>query len=311
MTRFLYRPQSILIISLIAILAFGCSSSAQLPPTHTEIPPASVTVVPSTVTPSPIPPTETYTMVPPTNTVAPTLTETPTSTPSSAPTDMPPSALINGDAGCRLGPGTVYKILVFVSAGDVGVMDGRTEDSTWFRIQLPDEETPCWVFGDLITQEGNPGQIAVITPVPLPTATSIPEEIVKGVKYYLIIPDNGGPFACGDGIAYFQTSKKVEGNLEKIKAALNALFSVDTEYIGQYYNPLYKSSLHVGSVEIDGSGNIVIKMSGKLARPQTECEAKRIRTQVWETAGLYNEGRHINIYVQSSKLGDLLENYQK
>ena len=131
------------------------------------------------------------------------------------------------------------------------------------------------------------------------------------MKYFLIIPDNGGPFACGDGLAYFYSGKKGKGVEDDITVALDALFSLKTEYVGNYYNPVYKSSLKVKDVDVDG-GRATIWLGGNFVKPKSECEAKRIHLQVWETASQFAEINHRPvIWVNNVLLGDLLEAIQK
>jgi hypothetical protein len=155
----------------------------------------------------------------------------------------------------------------------------------------------------------------VLTPPPSPTPAPAPtqrdEEKALGVKYYLIIPDNGGPFACGDGLAYFYSGKKGKDTEDKIEAALNALFSVKTEYVGNYYNPIFESSLSVKDVEVE-NGRATIWLGGKFVRPKSECEAERIHLQVWETASRFSDVKHRPIiFVNNALLGDLLRAVQK
>ena len=311
MKRSKIQKQIIFAISLFVILVVGCSSTSQSSSAPTSEPPAATTIAPSepTATPSPLPPTETFTVIPPTLTETATLvpTETPTETPSRTATQAPPTAVVNQESGCRAGPSTAYGILAFLSAGDTGILDGRTEDDLWWRIQFPVVEESCWVFNDFLTQDADPALVAIITPVPLPTATVVAEEEKQGVKYFLMIPNTGGPFGCGDGIAYFYSNKKGKSSQEKIEFALNALFSVDSEFVGKYYNPLYRSTLRVRSVEIEGN-LVTVKLTGKLIWSHDACDSKRIHDQVWETAGNYANGKHINIWVNNVPLGDLLEN---
>jgi len=210
-----------------------------------------------------------------------------------------------------MGPGTAYGILAFVSSGDTGTLEGRTEDFNWVQMQLSDVEDPCWIFSDFVTQDADPAQVAVITPAPLPTAESPPTQEPTGPKYFLIIPDNGGPFACGDGLVYYYARSKGKGLEDNIKIALNALFGVKSEYVGDYYNPMYKSSLQVKNVEVV-NGRPTIWLKGKFVQPKSSCDSKRMHVQVWETASQFGGvTQRPVIWVNNVLLGDVLEGIQK
>jgi hypothetical protein len=315
MKRFRFQIQMICIISLFMILAFGCSTSSNLTTTPVNTSPAESTSNQSelTETPSPLPPSKTPTTIPPSPTETSTLepTETSTNTPPPTATEAPPSVVVDQESGCRAGPSTSYRILAFLSPGDTGIMDGRTENSNWVRIQLLDAEQPCWVFSDFVTLESDLALVAVITPVPLPTGTAGPTKEPSGPKYFLIIPNNGGPFACGDGLVYYYSNKKGKSLEDDITIALNALFSVQSEYVGDYYNPLYKSSLRVKDVEVV-NGLPTIWLGGKFVKPKTDCDAKRMHLQVWETARQFGGvTKRPIIWVNNVLLGDLLVGREK
>jgi hypothetical protein len=235
-------------------------------------------------------------------------------TPTSTSTEIPPVAEIYGGTICREGPGTIYPLHTPFLAPATAYVLGRLADSSWYYIELSEEEGRCWIFNEIVILDRSADQMPVMEPPPKPTPAPAPTadeaEEAKGVKYYLIIPETGGPFGCGDGIAYFYTGSKVSGgSAEKIKTALNALLAIPSEYVGKYYNPLYQSTLRVRKVDVNGS--VTIQMSGKLIWDQTDCEAKRIRAQIWETAKGYANGKHIDIWVNNVPLGDLLENVKK
>jgi hypothetical protein len=322
MKDFTNRSKALLMILLFSVLAFGCASSVQsvAEPNDepivvlTELLPAStITPVPPTETASPLPLTETDTAIPinPSNTPTVVPTETLTHTPAPTFTEAPPIAVLDQDAGCRAGPSTFYRILAYLSAGDSGIVDGRTEDTNWLRIQLQEVDQPCWVFSDFISQEGDLASIAILTPQPLPTQTIGPTQEPSGPKYFLVIPDNGGPFACGDGLVYFYSNKKGKSLEENIEVALNALFSVKSEYVGDYYNPIYQSNMRVKRVVIE-NGKASIYLGGKFVNPKSDCEAKRMHQVIWSTAWQFGSLTHRPvIWINNVLLGDLIENVKK
>ena len=192
---------------------------------------------------------------------------------------------------------------------------GRLEDDSWFLIELQETGETCWIFNEIVDLDKEIAMVPVMTPPPFPTPAPVPtkteEEIALGPKYFLIIPENGGPFACGDGLAYFYSYQKSKGVEEDITVALNALFSVRVEYVNQYYNPVYQSSLRVKDVEMN-NGRPTIYLGGNFVKPKTKCDAERIHLQVWETASQFPEVRtRPIIWVNNVLLGDLLEGIQK
>jgi hypothetical protein len=74
---------------------------------------------------------------------------------------------------CFTGPGPEYGLLAQGTPGEIAPADGRTEDGTWFRVQLK-PGVLCWVSGSLGTFDGNPFGLPVPPVVPTPTATRIP-----------------------------------------------------------------------------------------------------------------------------------------
>ena len=294
----------------------GCSASPQATPSDTAAPTATATAVPASETPAPTL-TATFTPPPPTATQTETLTPSPTLTPSetSTPTEEPVSVNVYSYTVCRYGPGTAFEIHTYFEADGTAWVRGRLENDSWYLIELPDSGETCWIFNQVVTLGQSVAMLPILTPPPLPTPAPRPtqtnEEKALGVKYYLIIPDNGGPFACGDGLAYFYSGKKGNGIEDDITVALNALFSVKTEYVGSYYNPVYKSNLRVKDVTMT-NGRPTIRLGGTFVKPRSECEALRIHLQVWETASQFNEvtARPI-IWVNNVLLGDLLEAIQE
>lgn len=322
MKNLLNQVLILLLIIVFALILIGCNSSRDPAQNSTMTPDAFMASSTSeplpTLTNSPIPPSETATEIPPipTNTAQPTFTNTPTEIPPSAtPTEEPPIATLYSYTVCRYGPGTIYPIHTSFKEDGFGWVRGRLDDDSWYLIELPDTGQTCWIFNEIVELNKSISLMPILTPPPKPTPAPAPtqseEQKALGVKYYLIIPDNGGPFACGDGMAYFYSGQKGKGIEENIKLALNALFSVKTEYVGNYYNPVYKSSLKVKGVEVD-NGYATIYLAGNFVKAKSECEAKRIHLQVWETARQFSQITHRpNIWVNNVLLGDLLEDVRK
>lgn len=298
-----------------ALFLAGCQSATEPASTATQNPTITHTVLPPTETP--IPSTATASPIPPTETTTATLSPTPTQVPSetATPTEEAPLATIYSYSVCRFGPGTAFTIHTYFEEDSSAIVRGRLEDDSWLLVELPESGETCWIFNEIIDLNKDIAMMPVLTPPPLPTPAPVPtqtdEEKAKGVKYFLIIPDNGGPFACGDGLVYFYSGKKGKDVEDDITVALNALFSVKTEYVGDYYNPVYQSNLRVKDVEVDAAGHVTVWLGGNFAKPKTECEAKRIHLQVWETASQFGEVKYRPvIWVGDALLGDLLRAIQ-
>jgi hypothetical protein len=316
-----YHHKCIILIWLFAAsLIAGCSSSDSDQGNLAEplkTPRYTITNLPPEDSPTTIPPSITPTAMP-------TSTETQVPTQTSTATDIPPTATFTEEplfastyAGtvCRTGPGTVYPVLVSILENGTAMIKGKLQDQTWYLIEFAQTGETCWIFNEIIELNGDDVSTLIMTPPPSPTPAPAPtqseEQKKLGVKYFLIIPDNGGPFACGDGMAYFYSGKSGKDTEGDITAALNALFSVKSEYVGNYYNPVFRSNLRVKDVELN-NGNTTIRLGGNFVKPKSECEAKRIHLQVWKTASQFSEVRNRPIiWVNNVLLGDLLEHIKE
>jgi hypothetical protein len=185
---------------------------------------------------------------------------------------------------------------------------GSDEAKTWWWVQLQ-QGTECWLPAVVGEVQGDTSLLPVLTaaPTPIILPTSTPD--VKALKFYLVALGTGGPFGCGDGLVYFFSGVRgTERTEDNVKAALNALFDLKTEYLGKYYNPLYRLNLHVSGVTFDpSSGDMTINLSGTFIKPKNECDSKRMRAQVWETVYQFEDIKRAYIWVKDKPLGDLLE----
>jgi hypothetical protein len=321
MTIFSKKMRLLFVFFLISFSLLSCipSPSEQMAK-EPKIPTVSSTNTPVVITETLTPevPTETLSPMPPayTETVLPTQTKTATRIPPSPTlTEEPPLASLFRSSVCRFGPGTIFPVHTYIKEDRTAIVRGRLDDNTWYLIELPENQEKCWIFNQIVELDKVVDSMPILTPPPKPTPAPAPtqseEEKKLGVKYFLIIPDNGGPFACGDGLAYFYSGKNGKEIEDDITVALNALFSVKTEFVGNYYNPLYKSSLKVKDVEYE-NGHANIWLAGNFVKPISECEAQRIRLQVWETASQFSKIKQRPIiWVNNALLGDLLQAIQQ
>ena len=157
-----------LVILLIASLA--CSQSAPVAPQdpnalNTSI--AQTIAVRQTEAALNNPATATFTFTP----EAPTLTLEPTlsATPDFTPTSETPMISVSVDTNCRTGPGSVYKRVGILLAGEVTEILGREPKGEYWYIRNPDDDTQnCWVWGEYATVTGNLLPLLFMSPPPPP-----------------------------------------------------------------------------------------------------------------------------------------------
>ena len=68
----------------------------------------------------------------------------------------------------RLGPGTVYRVLDQVRAGQVLAITGKTAQADWWQLCCVAPQRSGWVAGHLVRAAGPLSQVAVVEPPPLP-----------------------------------------------------------------------------------------------------------------------------------------------
>ncbi len=94
-----------------------------------------------------------------------------------APTATPESEVfsVNTGANCRRGPGTVYDVVTAFPEGTRLKVVGRSNDGSWWLVQIPNNTERCWISNVTGTFTGNPSVPAVVaappTPTPVPDTT--------------------------------------------------------------------------------------------------------------------------------------------
>jgi hypothetical protein len=166
----------------------------------------------------------------------------------------------------------------------------------------PPTETP--------THTPLPSETPTITFTPLPSETPSPSATPSGEDaiyiYYIQRPEGKG---CGGSPVKVNTGiHRTEDAMQDVKTALSRLFAFHTLEWGNLYNPWALSSISVADVGWGGN-EMVIQLTGDLVRTGDPCDSSRMRTQVWTTARQFPEFKQgqINIFLNSSLLGDLLE----
>lgn len=96
-------------------------------------------------------------------TAATTNTTTATTTPALDPSDA--DAVVNTGANVRVGPGLGYGTIAGgANPGDKVKLIGRSSDSNWLQILMPDGQTKGWIFSTLVNI--NPGVDIAALPIP-------------------------------------------------------------------------------------------------------------------------------------------------
>ena len=300
------HPTVISIRFFLLIFLIGCNSNT---PTQVVEVQETVIISPSpepslTNSPTLIQPTTTNTPPPPTQTHTPT--ETSTSTPT--PTSEPPTLVVNQDAACRVGPGLIYDINAYLSEGAVPILLGQDPEYTWWSIEEPIFNTNCWISSAVVSVQGHTDSLPLFTPVPTNTVEPSPTPKQKGVFYYLVAMNTGGPTGCGDTLIPVYAGIPTSGDLEKdIHNALHALLKLKVKEFGGYYNPLHNAHLNTGGVTFHkDSGNAVVKLNGSIPKPKDECEYHRVRGVLWETVRHYRKVKGVTFWIGDKLVGDLI-----
>jgi hypothetical protein len=75
------------------------------------------------------------------------------------------------NANCRLGPGTAYRNVATLLAGQAADLEGRNAESSWLWIGTPGGSGHCWVWGGSLSIVGDSASLPVIAAPPTDTPT--------------------------------------------------------------------------------------------------------------------------------------------
>lgn len=106
--------------------------------------------------------------------VLPTATEAAQATPTSAPTDTPEATetpvpvpvtiAVSDIVNVRSGPGKTKGVIAKLPKDTTATAVGRSEDSSWIQIQLPEKTDTGWVSAEVVTVTGDLNTLPVIVP---------------------------------------------------------------------------------------------------------------------------------------------------
>jgi hypothetical protein len=302
MTQTAKPPARLLVFILLSTLLIGCGTPTLPVPTATSTPVSLPTATVEPATSTPLPPSPTLTPAP-----TDTATTLPTETPTPTDTLEPAAMTINQDVTCLYGPGLIYGIRAYFNAGDTPNILGRDQSGDWWQVETPFGGDTCWISSQYASLKGDQGAVPVLTPPATPTPQPSPTIDQKSLQYYVVALGGSSTSDCQYSMVPVLTGIPRNDTVEaNVIAALNALFSLKSEYLGIYYNPLYRSNMHAKGVTIDGSGYAIVKLSGNFVKPDNQCDAERIRSQVWSTVLQFPSIKQAGIWINNKLLGDLL-----
>lgn len=148
--------------------------------------------------------------------------------------------------------------------------------------------------------------IVVASATPLKKPTQPPANITLKITM-IAIDDNGasGPkIGCGDSAVAVNIT--VPYTQAVLRASLTQLLAVRSKDYGQsgLYNALYQSNLTIDSLALQ-NGEAIIKLKGQLASGGV-CDDPRIIAQIERTALQFSTVSKVTIYVNGTKIQDLL-----
>ena len=170
-----------------------------------------------------------------------------------------------------------------------------------------------------------PAASATETPAPSESPTALPTETPtqatdesapaissasnRYVSMYLIQEGTGGAI-CGDSAIPVSSGVERKGNVEsEVSNALKQLFSIKSEYVGEFLNPLHRSQLRVNKVKFNSeNGLITVDLQGSYRPTGDPCDNSRVKAQIWSTIRQYEEIKATNIYLDGIPFGDRLSN---
>ncbi len=102
----------------------------------------------------------------------------------------------NGGINVRSGPGTGYQVAGSLAKGEATTANGRSANSSWLRIQIPDSDSLGWVSASLVTPASDVSALAVIDP----SSAETPFKPMQAFYFQTGITDTSCNGAPQDGI---------------------------------------------------------------------------------------------------------------
>lgn len=181
--------------------------------------------------------------------------------------------------------------------------------------ELPPTMTPtATLTATLIPSETptkSPTSTSTSTPTiepPSSSSSGLPANSER-LKVFLILPGTGGPICGTDSLVYIEIGTSSGDVAVDVERALSKLLSYKDEWVGNLYNPLFRSRIGVDEVSFDSSsGNITVQLSGNYSPSGEACDNTRIREMVWATVRQPSAVKATNIYLNGKPFGDRVAN---
>lgn len=220
---------------------------------------------------------------------------------------------------------TLMTLILLASIGACGSTSKGTEQvqlESGPTVAAPTElptSTPVPATETPIPPTATPTATSTSTATPLPTETPTPTETSTptsppptasgedAIYVYYILPKSDGPVGCGDSLVKINTGLYRTGdNATDIATALRNLFNKQ-QYIGNLYNPVFRSNWRIDSVEFkDYEGLANVNLSGGYVRSVDRCDDSRVRAQIWTTIRQFPGVKTVYILMNGNLLGDIL-----
>jgi hypothetical protein len=121
---------------------------------------------------------------------APAFTPTPTLTPTPGAPQLTP---ISSSVNCRSGPDVAYNITGVIQLGQVALIAGRNDDSSWWYVHDPNNPGQfCWVAASVVTPSGDLSNLPVI---PITTALVTAVTVDASVNFNMCGGPNSAEFS--------------------------------------------------------------------------------------------------------------------
>lgn len=180
---------------------------------------------------------------------------------------------------------------------------------------LPPTETPTETPTKPPTETPTETPTPSATPFPSPTALPVVASGGWGADHqavliYFVQLNNEGGEGCADTAVGVPSGVARSGDIEKdIAEGLRRLLSYKSEYVGNLYNPVYRSNMAVESVDFESdTGLITVNFRGTYIPSGDDCDNTRVKAQLWNTIRQYRDVKKTNIYLNGGPLGDKVSN---
>jgi hypothetical protein len=171
-------------------------------------------------------------------------------------------------------------------------------------------DTPSPTLTAAPTETTTPTLTSTSTPAATQAGAQAPSVSENAVRIFFIRLNTGGTVGCGDSAIAVGAGVESSGDIEKdVTAGLERLFTYKTEYVGDLYNPLYRSNIKLQEVNFNSkNGLITVDLTGTYKPSGDRCDNTRVKAQVWMTIRQYRGVTATNIYLNGIPFGDRVSN---